>query len=79
MKNIKRILLIFMFALIVSNVSKAQQEPPSPPPHPSSNTRDKHTESSNTPIGTATALLLGLAGGGVVYKIRKNTITKTKC
>lgn len=74
MKSIKKIIALLCF-IFVANVIFAQG-PPTPGIDPSGDTEHKfsgNNEENNVPIGTATALLIGLAGGCVAYKVRRNS------
>lgn len=77
MKNIKRIIVLLAF-FFVANIAFAQM-PPSPTIEPSGDTDHKfsgNNPENAAPIGTATALLIGLAGVGVAYKVKRNSTRK---
>lgn len=74
MKSIKKIIAVICLILICENLEiHAQTTPPTPPAPPSGPDKPTVTPGGNVPIGTATALLIGLAGGCVAYKVRRNT------
>ena len=76
MKNIKRIIMILCFMVIGGSI---EAQPPTPSTVPTSQNRQQLSINRvQGPIGTATALLLSLAGGCVAYKLRKNTKKEQK-
>ncbi len=76
MKNIKRIIIV-MCLVFVATVSNAQPPTPSPDATTMNSNRQQYSinrvEQGDGPIGTATGLLLCLAGGCVAYKLKRNT------
>ncbi len=77
MKNIKRIIVLLAF-FFVANITFAQM-PPSPTIDAENDTDHKfsgNNPENAAPIGTATALLIGLAGVGVAYKVKRNSARK---
>ncbi len=73
MKNIKRIIIVMCF-MAFAGISNAQ--PPTPGVTPSSDNRNQYSiNREDGPIGTATGLLLCLAGGCVAYQLKRNTKT----
>ncbi|MBR1626337.1 MAG: hypothetical protein IJ681_04250 [Bacteroidales bacterium] len=67
--KIKRLLALGVLLLISFATLKAQT-----PPSPEQNPNNQAKQSLNrTPVGTATALLLGLGAGVLGYRLRKNT------
>lgn len=74
MKNIKKIILIFSFMVIGETMYAQTPEPPTPPdPGNTGGKPSSATDSGRAPIGTATALLIGLTGACVAYKVRRNS------
>ena len=61
--------MILCFMVIGGSI---EAQPPTPNA-PSSRTIAINRTPAQAPIGTATGLLLSLAGGCVAYKLRKNT------
>lgn len=70
MKNIKKILILVAF-VFAANMLDAQ--PPAPPTKPNNHANQSINRANNTPVGTATALLVALGAGYTAYKVRKNT------
>ena len=63
--------------MVIGGSTEAQ--PPTPNVRPTSQNRQQLSINRvQGPIGTATALLLSLAGGCVAYKLRKNTKKEQK-
>ena len=68
--KIKRLLTLGALLLVSTVMLNAQPAPPNPP----SGDHDQKSESMNrNPVGTATALLLGMGAGVLGYRLRKNT------
>lgn len=65
------ILLVCLFAINIANAQIPQ--PPRPPHQPSHGPGNDNNSANNTPVGTATALLVTLGIGYTAYKIKKNT------
>lgn len=77
MKNIKKIILVLSFMVMGGTMYAQTPEPPTPAdPGNTGGKPSSATESGFAPIGTATALLIGLAGVGVVYKVKRNSTRK---
>ena len=76
MKNIRRIIMILCFMVIGGSI---EAQPPKPSTVPTSQNRQQLSiNRDQSPIGTATGLLLSLAGGCIAYKLRKNTRKEEK-
>ncbi len=75
MKNIKRIIIV-VYLVFVATISNAQPPIPSPNAETMNNNRQQYSinrQEGDTPISTATGLLLCLAGGCVAYQLKRNT------
>lgn len=70
MKNIKKIIMILCFMVIGGSI---EAQPPTPNAPSSRTAASINRIPAQAPIGTATGLLLSLAGGCIAYKLRKNT------
>ena len=70
----KKVITLFLVVLAISFVATAQV--PKPPTGSNNDTKGRggtvQQEAVSGPIGTATALLLSLGTGTVVYKIKRN-------
>lgn len=61
-----------MCFMAFAGISNAQ--PPKPGVEPTSDNRNQYSiNRAQGPIGTATCLLIGLAGGCIAYKLKRNT------
>lgn len=77
MKNIKKIIAVICLILICGSLEiYAQTTPPTPPAPPTGPGERPTVTPENVPVGTATALLIGLAGGCIAYKVRRNSLRK---
>lgn len=72
----KKIITLTFLLFIITSVGRTQ--PPMPGENPTRSTnsvnrnRNSNFSTTSVPIGTSTALLLGLGASSVVYKIKRN-------